>query len=129
MATEPRLLLLDEPSSGLAQSEVEVLGPSIRRLSKDTGCGVVVIEHDMPLIQALSDRLIAMELGAVLVEGRPEDVVGDPRVREAYLGASKATIERSGSSLAEALVTAGILETEAAQGEDRRTNGRTKSRP
>jgi branched-chain amino acid transport system ATP-binding protein len=110
MATEPKLLLLDEPSSGLAQAEVEVLGPSIRRLAKDTGCGVLVIEHDMPLVEALSDRLIAMELGAVVTEGRPGDVIHDPRVTEAYLGASQATIERSGSSLADALVTAGILD-------------------
>jgi ABC-type branched-subunit amino acid transport system ATPase component/predicted MFS family arabinose efflux permease len=123
MATEPKLLLLDEPSSGLAQSEVEMLGPSIRRMAKDTGCGVLVIEHDMPLIEALSDRLIAMELGAVLVEGRPGEVVRHPRVREAYLGASQATIERSGSSLAEALATAGILEHGPTAQDDGRANG------
>jgi ABC-type branched-subunit amino acid transport system ATPase component/MFS family permease len=65
MASEPRLLLLDEPSSGLAQAEVEVLGPVVRRLARDSGCGVLVIEHDKNLIEALSDRLVSMELGSV----------------------------------------------------------------
>jgi branched-chain amino acid transport system ATP-binding protein len=108
MAMEPRLLLLDEPSSGLAQAEVEVLGPVVRRLAKETTCGVLVIEHDMPLITALSDRLIAMELGSVLLTGTPKDVVENPIVVQAYLGASEAVIGRSGSALAEALVAAGI---------------------
>jgi branched-chain amino acid transport system ATP-binding protein len=113
MATEPKLLLLDEPSSGLAQSEVEVLGPVVRRLAKETGCGVLVIEHDMPLITALSDRLIAMELGSVLLEGNPADVVSDPRVVSAYLGASQAAISRSGSEFANALATAGLVTDDA----------------
>ena len=109
MAAEPRVLLLDEPSSGLAQAEVEVLGPVVRRLARETGCGVVVIEHDIPLVKALSDRMIALELGAVLVEGAPYDVVADRRVVEAYLGSSQATIHRSGSALAGALVDAGLV--------------------
>jgi branched-chain amino acid transport system ATP-binding protein len=108
MATEPKLLLLDEPSSGLAQSEVEVLGPVIRRLPRETGCGVLVIEHDMALITALSDRLIAMELGTPIAEGAPADVVADDRVVRAYLGASDAVIARSGTALADALAQAGI---------------------
>jgi ABC-type branched-subunit amino acid transport system ATPase component/MFS family permease len=109
MATEPKLLLLDEPSSGLAQAEVEVLGPVVRRLAKETGCGVLVIEHDMALITALSDRLIAMELGTTLLEGEPAEVVADPRVVQAYLGASEAAIGRSGHGLAEALLVAGVV--------------------
>jgi branched-chain amino acid transport system ATP-binding protein len=107
MASEPKLLLLDEPSSGVAQSEVEVLAPVVRRMAKETGCGVLVIEHDIPLITALSDRLVAMELGAVLTEGNPRDVVDDPRVVQAYLGASESTINRSGS-FAAALIAAGL---------------------
>ena len=108
MASEPKVLLLDEPSSGLAQSEVEVLGPVVRRLAKETGCGVLVIEHDIPLITALADRLVAMELGAVLLEGDPQEVVEHERVVQAYLGASQAVIARSGSTLATALAAAGI---------------------
>ncbi|HZQ28376.1 MAG TPA: MFS transporter [Acidimicrobiales bacterium] len=107
MASEPKALLLDEPSSGVAQSEVEVLAPVVRRLARETGCGVLVIEHDIPLITALSDRLIAMELGAVVTEGNPRDVVDDPRVVQAYLGASETTINRSGS-FAAALIAAGL---------------------
>jgi ABC-type branched-subunit amino acid transport system ATPase component/predicted MFS family arabinose efflux permease len=108
MAAEPRLLLLDEPSSGLAQAEVEVLGPVVRRMARESGCGVLVIEHEMTLIQALSDRLVAMELGSVLLEGLPAEVIADERVVQAYLGASDAVISRSGSALAEALVVAGV---------------------
>ena len=107
MATEPKVLLLDEPSSGVAQSEVEVLAPVVRRMAKETDCGVLVIEHDIPLIQALSDRLIDMELGQVLVEGDPREVVSDPRVVQAYLGASQSTIHRSGP-FAAALIAAGL---------------------
>lgn len=109
MAAEPAVLLLDEPSSGLAQAEVEVLGPVVRRLARETGCGVVVIEHDIPLVQALSDRLLALELGAVLVEGDPADVLADQRVVEAYLGTSAATVHRSGDVLASVLAQAGLL--------------------
>ena len=114
MASEPNVLLLDEPSSGLAQAEVEVLGPVIRRLARESGCGILVIEHDLPLITALADRLVAMELGAVIAEGAPDDVIADPEVVRAYLGASQATLERSGSNLSAALAAAGIT-----SGEDR----------
>ena len=108
MASEPKLLLLDEPSSGLAQSEVEVLGPVIRRLARESGCGVLVIDHDMPLMTVLSDRLIAMELGSVIVEGAPAEVAADRRVVESYLGASEAVISRSGAAFATALAAAGV---------------------
>ena len=108
MAAEPTVLLLDEPSSGLAQSEVEVFAPVVRRLAKETGCGVVVIEHDIPLVTSLSDRMIAVRLGAVLCEGTPNDVVTDPEVVRSYLGASEATINRSGA-LPAALAAAGVM--------------------
>ena len=107
MAADPNVLLLDEPSSGLAQAEVEVLGPLIRRLTQDTGCGVALIEHDIPLVAGVSDRLVAMELGAPICEGEPSEVINDSQVVRAYLGASQAAIQRSGV-LAEALAVAGI---------------------
>ena len=95
MAHEPKMLLLDEPSSGLAQAETEELGPVITRLVRDTGCGVLIIEHDLPLITSISDRLVAMELGAVVATGTPAEVTNDPRVLGSYLAADAAVIGRS----------------------------------
>jgi ABC-type branched-subunit amino acid transport system ATPase component/predicted MFS family arabinose efflux permease len=95
MAFGPRLLLLDEPSSGLAQAETEQLGPVLMRVAQDTGCGILIIEHDLPLITSMSDRLIALELGKVIAEGTPTAVVNDPRVLSAYLSASEAVPARS----------------------------------
>jgi branched-chain amino acid transport system ATP-binding protein len=96
LAAGPRLLLLDEPSSGLAQAETEELGPVIERIRTETGCGVLVVEHDLPLIRSVSDRLMAMELGRVIAIGEPEDVVNDPRVVESYLGVPEEVLMRSG---------------------------------
>ena len=90
MASEPRVLLLDEPSSGLAQAEVEVMGPVLRRLAGEMGCGILVIEHDLPLITALADRLVAMDLGTVIATGTPTQVIEHPEVVRAYLGGSDA---------------------------------------
>jgi branched-chain amino acid transport system ATP-binding protein len=103
MAAEPKVLLLDEPSSGLAQSETEALGPALARVVRETGCGLLVIEHDLPLIVQLSDRLIAMELGRVVVTGSPEEVTSDSRVLQSYLAASNDVIERSGSRVGQVL--------------------------
>ena len=86
LAAEPKLLLLDEPSSGLAQAETEALGPLIGRIVKETGCGVLVIEHDLALAAAVSDRLVFMELGTPVLSGRPADVLADQRVRASYAG-------------------------------------------
>ena len=96
IALEPVVLLLDEPSSGLAQAESEALGPLLARIVRETGCGMLLIEHDLPLVTSLSDRLIAMESGAVLVEGSPHDVRSDPRVLASYLAASDDVVQRSG---------------------------------
>jgi ABC-type branched-subunit amino acid transport system ATPase component/MFS family permease len=97
MAAEPKVVLLDEPSSGLAQAESEALGPALIRVVRETGCGMLLIEHDMPLIFSVSDRLVAMELGRVLLQGEPEAVANDPRVLRSYLTASSDVLERSGS--------------------------------
>jgi len=98
MAHDPKVLLLDEPSSGIAQRETEALGPLLLDLREKTGAAMVVVEHDMPLITSISDELIALELGAVIARGAPNDVVNHPRVIESYLGGNEAVINRSGDA-------------------------------
>ena len=96
LAADPHVLLLDEPSSGIAQKETEEMAPLLQRIKAETGCSVLIIEHDMQLISAVSDELVAMELGADLVRGDPSEVLSDPRVVESYLGTSQEAINRSG---------------------------------
>jgi ABC-type branched-subunit amino acid transport system ATPase component/ABC-type branched-subunit amino acid transport system permease subunit len=103
LAYDPTVLLLDEPSSGIAQRETEALGPLLLRIRDETGCGLLVIEHDMPLICSVSDRLLALELGHVVTIGKPDDVLRDPQVVASYLGTNDAT--RNRSSQVSAVVT------------------------
>jgi branched-chain amino acid transport system ATP-binding protein len=100
VAHQPRLLLLDEPASGVAQREVEQLGDLLLRIRAELGCAMVVIEHDMPLVSAVSDRLVALEAGEVIAEGTPEAVLADPRVVASYLGDDLAAVHRSGTGSA-----------------------------
>ena len=99
LAEDPALMLLDEPSAGVAQRETEALGPLLRRIRDHTGAAMLVIEHDMPLLAGLCDRLVAMELGQVLVEGTPSEVLDHPAVIAAYLGTDAAAINRSGATV------------------------------
>ena len=96
-AHRPVMVLLDEPSSGIAQREVEALAPVLRRLRDEMGASLLVIEHDIPLISSISDRLVALDQGAVLTEGPPADVLSHPDVIESYLGNNAAARERSGT--------------------------------
>jgi branched-chain amino acid transport system ATP-binding protein len=96
LAQDPTVVLLDEPSAGVAQRETEALGPLLRRVQAHTGCSMLVIEHDMPLIAAVSDEVIALELGRVIARGSTAEVLEHPRVVESYLGASAAAVHRSG---------------------------------
>ena len=98
LAHEPSVLLLDEPSSGIAQREAEALGPLLSRIRDETGASLLVIEHDVPLLLSIADRIVALDLGEVVTEGPPNDVVNDPRVVASYLGTTQATIARSGRS-------------------------------
>jgi ABC-type branched-subunit amino acid transport system ATPase component len=97
MATDPELLLLDEPSSGIAQSEAEELGPLLERVRRDVGCGLLVIEHDIRLLGSIADRLVGMVRGETIVTGSVEDVLADPTLVEAYLGTSERVLARSGT--------------------------------
>jgi ABC-type branched-subunit amino acid transport system ATPase component len=88
LAMEPELVVLDEPSSGIAQRETEALGPLLLDLRKELGATFLLIEHDMPLIMGISDRIVALAAGRVLAEGSPEEVQANDEVVEAYLGGS-----------------------------------------
>ncbi|MDX6265464.1 MAG: branched-chain amino acid transport system ATP-binding protein livF, partial [Frankiales bacterium] len=96
MATDPELLLLDEPSSGIAQAEAEELGPLLTRLRSEVGCGLLVIEHDIRLLGSIADRLVGMVRGETIVSGSVDDVLGDPLLVAAYLGTSERVLARSG---------------------------------
>jgi ABC-type branched-subunit amino acid transport system ATPase component len=95
VALEPRLLLLDEPSSGLAQREVEALGRVLRDLRDVSGLTIVVIEHDIPLVMSVADTVVAMAAGRVLRTGTPDEVRNDAEVIETYLGADGVSVARS----------------------------------
>ena len=97
IAHDPAVLLLDEPSSGIAQRETEALGPLLTRIKAETGCALLIIEHDMPLITSVSDEIIALELGSVLVRGTPAEVTSHPEVISSYLGGDLDVIQRSGA--------------------------------
>jgi branched-chain amino acid transport system ATP-binding protein len=96
LGLEPKVLLFDEPSSGIAQRETEALGPMLRRIRDTTGASLIVIEHDMPLIASVSDRLIALDLGRVVCDGGVRTVLNHPEVVASYLGTSPEVIARSG---------------------------------
>jgi branched-chain amino acid transport system ATP-binding protein len=98
LAHRPTVILLDEPSSGIAQRETEALGPLLQQVRSGTGASLVVIEHDMPLIRSVSDRLVAMDQGAVIASGQPDDVLTSAAVVSSYLGTSEAAIHRSGAA-------------------------------
>ena len=97
IAHNPKVLLLDEPSSGVAQRETEALGPLLKDMQRATQCSIVIIEHDMPLISAVSDEIIALDLGRVITRGSPSAVLSNPLVVASYLGDDVAIIQRSDS--------------------------------
>jgi len=102
VALQPLCLLLDEPSSGVAQRETEALGHLLADLKGELDLTLVIIEHDIPLIMGISDRIIAMADGKLIAEGTPDVVRTDPQVVDAYLGGSITAIERSDTRLAAA---------------------------
>jgi ABC-type branched-subunit amino acid transport system ATPase component/ABC-type branched-subunit amino acid transport system permease subunit len=86
LALGARVVLLDEPTAGLSQHETEAFGPRLRDLQHDLDASVLLIEHDMPLVMAVSDRVYCMEAGSVIADGAPDVVRADARVIASYLG-------------------------------------------
>jgi ABC-type branched-subunit amino acid transport system ATPase component len=86
VAAGPKLLLLDEPTGGVAQRDAEAFGPLLGDLRAELGLSVLIVEHDMPLLMGLCDRVYAMDQGRVISEGTPSEVRADPAVIVSYLG-------------------------------------------
>jgi ABC-type branched-subunit amino acid transport system ATPase component len=93
---DPRMLLLDEPTAGIAQREAEAFVPLLRRLREVADTTIVLVEHDVPLVFELCSQVVVMETGAVVAAGPPDVVARDPRALAAYLGASEEALNVSG---------------------------------
>ncbi len=90
LATEPRMLLLDEPAAGMNPQETRELEILVRRIREERPISILLIEHDMSMVMSLSDRIYVMEYGTCIAEGTPDEVRANPRVIKAYLGESDA---------------------------------------
>jgi ABC-type branched-subunit amino acid transport system ATPase component/ABC-type branched-subunit amino acid transport system permease subunit len=97
LALDADVLCLDEPTAGVAQRETEAFGPLIVEIRKEMGASMLIIEHDMPLIMSISDRVYCLEAGSVIAEGQPEEVRANPLVIASYLGTDERAIDRSDS--------------------------------
>jgi ABC-type branched-subunit amino acid transport system ATPase component len=91
LAVEPSVLLLDEPSSGIAQRETDALVPALRRVQTELGCAILLVEHDMSVVRRLADRIVALDAGRVIASGSVDEVLDHPLVVESYLGAPALT--------------------------------------
>jgi branched-chain amino acid transport system ATP-binding protein len=93
LACDPRLLLLDEPSSGLSESETEDFAVLVRSLAEDDGRSVLIVEHDVELVLGLCSTVHVLDFGSIIASGSPDVIRADPRVQDAYLGADDEAAE------------------------------------
>ena len=95
IALDSKLMLLDEPTAGVAQRETEAFGPLIRMIKEELGASILIIEHDMPMVMSISDRIYCLEAGHVIAEGAPDAIRNNPAVIASYLGTDERAIQRS----------------------------------
>jgi ABC-type branched-subunit amino acid transport system ATPase component/ABC-type branched-subunit amino acid transport system permease subunit len=95
LALDARVLCMDEPTAGIAQRETEAFAPLLVRIRQELEASILVIEHDMPMIMSISDRVYCLEAGTVIAEGLPDDVRNNPSVVASYLGTDERAIQRS----------------------------------